>query len=174
MAVKLFKGAITSDGLPRSEMAASMAAGSHPNIVAVEGRLAGHPDAVAGLVLRRIPAGFRNLAGPPRLACCTRDVYADDTLFSAAQARAIATAMVQALAHLHRQGLVHGDLYGHNILVDDHDGCLLGDFGAASFVPADDPQRCAALQRIDRRALGWLIDELALRCDAPAALAALR
>ena len=34
-AVKLFKGAMTSDGLPRSEMAASIAAGAHPNIVAI-------------------------------------------------------------------------------------------------------------------------------------------
>lgn len=174
VAVKLFKGAMTSDGLPRSEMAASMAAGTHPNLVAVEGRLGGHPDATQGLVLRRIPAGFRNLAGPPSLASCTRDDYADDTRFSTARACAIATAMAQALAHLHRQGLVHGDLYGHNILVDDAGGCLLGDFGAASFVPAHDPQRAGALQRIDRRALGWLVDELAHRCDEPAALASMR
>jgi len=32
VAVKLFKGAVTSDGLPRCEMAASLAAGSHPNL----------------------------------------------------------------------------------------------------------------------------------------------
>ena len=174
VAVKLFKGEMTSDGLPRSEMAASIAAGAHPNIVAVEGRLTGHPDAAQGLVLRRIPPGFRNLAAPPSLASCTRDVYADEARFGAAQAVAIASAMVSALAHLHRQGLVHGDLYGHNILVDDDGGSLLGDFGAASFLPIDDPVRGHALQRIDRRALGWLIDELAQRCDNPAALAALR
>ena len=174
VAVKLFKGAMTSDGLPRSEMAASIAAGAHPNIVAVEGRLEGHPEAASGLVLRRIPPGFRNLAAPPSLTSCTRDVYAQDTRFSAAQALAIADAMASALDHLHRQGLLHGDLYAHNILVDDDGACLLGDFGAASFLPTDDPQRADALQRIDRRALGWLIDELAQRCDDPAALAALR
>ena len=174
VAVKLFKGAMTSDGLPRSEMAASIAAGAHPNIVAVEGRLTGHPDAAQGLVLRRIPPGFRNLAAPPSLASCTRDVYADNTRFGAAQAQAVAGAMASALAHLHRQGLVHGDLYAHNVLVDDDGGSLLGDFGAASFLPPDDPVRSDALQRIDRRALGWLIDELAQRCDNPAALVALR
>ena len=174
VAVKLFKGAMTSDGLPRSEMAASIAVGVHPNIVAVEGRLTGHPDAALGLVMRRIPPGFRNLAAPPSLASCSRDVYADEARFSAAQAQAIAGAMVSALAHLHRQGLVHGDLYAHNIGVDGAGASLLGDFGAASFLPTDDPQRSAALQRIDRRALGWLIDELAQRCDQAAALAALR
>ena len=173
VAVKLFKGAMTSDGLPRSEMAASIAAGAHPNIVAVEGRLTGHPDGAQGLVLRRIPPNFRNLAGPPSLASCTRDVYACDARFSASQAGAIASAMSSALAHLHRQGLVHGDRYAHNILVDHAGASLLGDFGAASFVPADDRPRAEALQRIDRRALGWLIDELAQRCDEPDALAAL-
>ena len=144
--------------------------------------MSGHPDAAQGLVLRRIPPGFRTLAAPPSLASCTRDVYADTTRFSAAQAQAIGGAMASALAHLHQQGLMHGDLYGHNILVNsdgDGDGgreagCLLGDFGAASFLPTDDPQRSDALQRIDRRALGWLIDELAQRCDDFAVLAALR
>ena len=174
VAVKLFKGAMTSDGLPRSELAASIAAGMHPHLVAVEGRLIGHPDNAQGLVLRRIPPDFRNLAAPPSLASCTRDVYAHDTRFSAVQAWAIANAMSSAVAHLHRQGLVHGDLYAHNIGVDDDGGSLLGDFGAASFLPPDDPVRSDALQRIDRRALGWLIDELAQRCDNPAALAALR
>jgi hypothetical protein len=36
VAVKVFKGALTSDGLPRSEMAACMVAGTHPNLIAVE------------------------------------------------------------------------------------------------------------------------------------------
>ena len=174
VAVKLFKGAMTSDGLPRSEMAASIAAGAHPNLVAVEGRLTGHPAATPGLVLRRIPPGFRNLAGPPSLASCTRDVYADDRRFSAVQVQAMAASMTSALAHLHRQGLAHGDFYAHNILIDEAGNSLLGDFGAASFLPHDDPPRTDALQRIDRRALGWLIDELAQRCDDEGALSALQ
>jgi hypothetical protein len=174
VALKLFKGAMTSDGLPRSEMAASIAAGSHPHLVGVAGRLVGHPEGAQGLVLHRIAPGFRNLAAPPSLASCTRDIYADDMRLSAAQARAIAGAMTSALAQLQRNGLVHGDLYGHNILVDAGGHSLLGDFGAASFLPADDAPRSAALRRIDRRALGVLMAELAQRCDEPAAIDALR
>lgn len=174
VAVKRFKGAVTSDGLPRSEMAACIAAGSHPNIVGVEGRLAGHPDGAQGLVLQRIPPGFHNLADPPSFVSCTRDVYADGRRFTTGQARAIATGVSAGLAHLHAQGLVHGDLYAHNILVDALGDSLLGDFGAASFVPTADPQRAEALRRLDRRALGWLIDELDQRCDAPGALRHLR
>ena len=165
VAVKLFKGAVTSDGLPRSEMAACMAAGNHPHLVGVLGHLAGHPDGTPGLVLQRIPAAHANLAGPPSLASCSRDVYASGLRLQAAAARAIARGMQSALAHLHRQGLAHGDLYAHNILTDAQGHALLGDLGASSFLPEDDPVRRAALQRIDRRALAVLLDELAGLCD---------
>ncbi|WP_428420716.1 leucine-rich repeat-containing protein kinase family protein [Methylibium sp.] len=174
VAVKLFKGSITSDGLPRSEMAASIAAGAHRHIVGVEGRVGEHPDGTQGLVLRKIPPGFTNLAAPPSLASCTRDVYADGTRFSAARAQRIARGIAAALAHLHARGLAHGDLYAHNILVDDAGDSLLGDFGAASFLPAGDAARSDALMRMDRRALGWLFDELAERCDDARALDSVR
>jgi len=173
VAVKLFKGAMTSDGLPRSEMAASLAAGAHANIVGVHGRVSGHPDGAAGLVLHRMPAAGRTLAAPPSLASCSRDVYADGQRFSAAQALAIASGTAAALAHLHQRGLVHGDLYAHNIVSDAQGQALLSDFGAASFVPGDDAARAEALRRLDRRALRVLVDELAQRCDDPAALRSL-
>jgi len=165
VAVKLFKGTVTSDGLPRSEMAASMAAGDHAHLVGVLGRLTGHPDGTAGLVLRRIPPGHANLAGPPSLASCSRDVYAPGLRLGAEAAQAIAHSMQAALAHLHLQGLAHGDLYAHNILADAQGQALLGDLGAASFLPVDDPVRRAALQRIDQRALAVLLAELAGLCD---------
>ena len=174
VAVKRFKGHVTSDGLPASEMAACIAAGTHANLVRVEGRLADHPHGVQGLVLQRIPADFRNLAAPPSLASCTRDVYADGLRFTATQARTLVQGAADALAHLHARGLMHGDLYAHNILVDA--GCtpLLGDFGAASFLPRDDADRTAALQRLDRRALAHLADEIAQRCVDASALDDLR
>jgi len=174
VAVKLFKGAVTSDGLPDSEMAACIAAGRHAHLIGIEGRVDGHPEAAQGLVMGLIPPRYRTLAAPPSLASCTRDVYPDGVRFTAAQARAIGQGAGDALAHLHAQGLVHGDFYAHNLLVDDAARALLGDFGAASFLPRDDPARAEALQRIDRRSHAVLVDELAQRCDAPAALADLR
>ena len=178
VAVKLFKGEMTSDGLPASEMAACIAADAHAHVIGVEGQVTGHPRDVQGLVMRLVPPTYRSLAAPPSLASCTRDVYPDGLRFAPAQARAIATGMGDALAHLHACGLLHGDFYAHNILVDDrdHDGthALLGDFGAASFLPEDDARRAAALTRIDRRALAILVDELAQRCDEPGGLDDLR
>ncbi|MFA6920615.1 MAG: leucine-rich repeat-containing protein kinase family protein, partial [Gallionella sp.] len=71
VAIKLFKGAVTSDGFPRSEKAACLAAGVHPNLIAATGRIVGHPDGVAGLVMPLVEASFKNLAGPPSLDSCT-------------------------------------------------------------------------------------------------------
>ncbi len=174
VAVKLFKGAMTSDGLPGSEMAACIAADVHAHVIGVEGRIEHHPQDAQGLVMGLIPPRYRSLAGPPSLASCTRDVYAPELRFTGAQAHAIARGAGDALAHLHAQGLMHGDFYAHNLLVDDDAHALLGDFGAASFLPEDDSARAEALKRIDRRSLGVLVDELAQRCDDPAAFAALR
>jgi hypothetical protein len=155
-------------------MAACIAADVHAHVIGVEGRIVGHPQDAQGLVLGLIPPRYRSLAGPPSLASCTRDVYAPELRFTATQAAAIARGTGEALAHLHAQGLMHGDFYAHNILVDDEAHALLGDFGAASFLPEGDAARVEALRRIDRRALGVLVDELAQRCDEPAVLAGLR
>ena len=174
VAVKLFKGEVTSDGLPGSEMAACIAVGGHAHLIGVEGRITGHPQGVEGLVMGLIPPHYASLAGPPDFAVCSRDVYAPSRRFTAAQARAIARDTGDALAHLHARGVIHGDFYAHNILVDDAGHALLGDFGAASFLPEDDAARRDALLRIDRRALAILVDELAQRCDDPSALANLR
>jgi len=54
VAVKLFKGALTSDGLPHSEMAACISAGLHPNLIAVHGKISDHPADATGLVMSLI------------------------------------------------------------------------------------------------------------------------
>ena len=135
VAVKMFKGALTSDGLPRSEKAASIAAGSHPGLIPVIGKISEHPEQTPGLVMSLIDPAFRNLAGPPSLASCTRDIYADDVRFTLPVALNLARGIAAVAEHLHAQGILHGDLYAHNILWDDAGDCLLGDFGAASFLP---------------------------------------
>ena len=170
VAVKLFKGDVTSDGLPGSEMAACIAVGVHAHLIGVEGRVTGHPQGVQGLVMGLIPPHYASLAGPPDFASCSRDVYAPARRFTAALASAVARDMRDALAHLHASGVIHGDFYAHNILVDDSGHALLGDFGAATFLPEDDVACREALLRIDRRALAILVDELARRCDEPAAV----
>jgi hypothetical protein len=169
VALKLFKGAMTSDGLPQCEMAASLAAGTHLHLVGVLGVLSGHPQGADGLVLPRLGPQWAPLAGPPSMDSCSRDVYAPGLRLPALHAAAIARAVTDALAHLHERGLTHGDLYAHNTLVDGQGGALLSDFGAAATLPTDDPVRADALRAVERRALQVLVDELADVCDEPVA-----
>ena len=165
VAVKLFKGAMTSDGLPLSEKTACISAGEHPNLIGIHGKISDHPEANTGLVMSLIDSAFRNLAGPPSLDSCTRDIYDSGTRFTLSAALRIARGIASAAQQLHGKGIMHGDLYAHNILHNDAGDCLLGDFGAASFYPLNDQVRAHALQRIEVRAFGCLLEELIARCD---------
>ncbi|NML35223.1 leucine-rich repeat-containing protein kinase family protein [Paraburkholderia antibiotica] len=173
VAVKLFKGAVTSDGLPDCEMAACIRAGDHPNLIPVLGKLIGHPADTHGLVMDLIEPRFANLAGPPSLASCTRDIYCDDARFDLASVLGIARGIAEVASHLHRRGVMHGDLYAHNILHGGAGQALLGDFGAASFYDANDRELGIALQRLEVRAYGCLLEELLERCNAFDGLAGL-
>ncbi|MDV6332280.1 leucine-rich repeat-containing protein kinase family protein [Asticcacaulis sp. 201] len=163
VAVKVFKGAVTSDGLPDCELSACLAAGAHPNLIPVIGRVADHPDHRQGLVMEMIDTRFVTLAGPPSLESCTRDIYSPDAVFDTEAAFAIARGIAAAACHLHALGLMHGDLYAHNILHDGRGAALLGDFGAASFYDLGDAS-AAAFERLEVRAFGCLLEELVARC----------
>lgn len=167
VALKLFKGAMTSDGLPEREMAACLAAGAHPHLTGALGRLVDHPAGAEGLLMPLLPADWRVLAGPPSLESCSRDVYAPGLALTPAAALRIARAAAEACAHLHARGILHGDLYGHNILWDGTDGAaVVSDFGAASTLPAGPAG--AALRRIEMRAWGLLLGELLTLADVGA------
>jgi hypothetical protein len=163
VAVKLFKGAVTSDGLPDREMAACLHAGPHPNLIPVIGRVSGHPEGAQGLVMALIDPAFVNLAGPPSLASCTRDIYAPALRLDAASALRLAHGIASAACRLHARGIMHGDLYAHNILHGGAGPVLLGDFGAASLYDVHDAAHAQALQRLEVRAFGCLLEELAER-----------
>ena len=158
IALKLFKGSMTSDGLPGCERAACLAAGLHPNLVGAIGVLQGHPDGADGLVMPLVPSGWRVLGGAPDAQSCSRDVYAADLGLPTAVAMRIARCVGAAAAHLHDCGLMHGDLYAHNTLWDGFAGeARLSDFGAASFLAGDHERRFA---RLEVRAWGILLGEL--------------
>ena len=161
VAVKLFKGEITSDGSPRDEMAACLAAGQHPSLIGPLGEINHHPQAKMGLVLPLLPPQYQSLGNPPSLASCSRDTYPEDRLFSLDQLLGIAIQVAAAATHLHQRGILHGDLYAHNILIHPEGLARLSDFGAASFY-----SRAAApqLQRLEVLAFGYLLEELLNRC----------
>jgi len=179
VAVKIFKGAVTSDGYPEDEMHACILAGNHPNLVTVLGSIKNHPEQKQGLVFGLIPTTFYNLGLPPSFDSCSRDVFLPDTQFTVVQILAIAKAIASVAAHLHTKGIIHGDLYAHNTLVTAQHDTIFGDFGAASLYDTTTSQ-AAYLQRLEVRAYGCLLDDLLQCCtekqflsDAAIALKAL-
>jgi serine/threonine protein kinase len=165
VAVKLFKSDVTSDGMPRCEMAASIAVGLHPHVVGVMGQVSHHPNGTMGLVMPLIASDYANLAQPPSLESCTRDVYAPETVLSLSQVCSVALGMARAAENLHARGILHGDLYAHNILHNSEGHGLLGDFGAASLLPMSDIDSAQNLQRIEVRSFGILLGELLALCS---------
>lgn len=163
VAVKLFKGDVTSDGYPVDERSASLAAGRHPNLIQILGRLEGHPEGRDGIVMDLVPAGYRNLGGPPSFDSCTRDVFPPGTRFAPEFAQAVFEGARSMIDHLHERGLAHGDLYAHNVLVREDGHALLGDFGAASFLEDLPVHQHEHVLRCEGRALEALRDDLESR-----------
>ncbi|QOY53897.1 protein kinase [Candidatus Sulfurimonas marisnigri] len=159
VAIKFFKGAVTSDGYAKDEMNACMSVGEHENLIKVFAKIKG--DERLGLLLEYIPAIFENLGLPPNFDTCTRDIYEEGREFSIESIYKIAKAIVSAASHLHNKGLMHGDLYAHNILINNEYKCYLGDFGAASFYDKENRD----YEKIEVRAFGCLLDDMLVRCD---------
>ena len=136
VAVKLFKSGLTSDGLPRCEMHANILAGQYPNLVGIKGVIHNHPQGTLGLVMPLLGSDLKILANPPSFESCSRDVYNHDFVLTPKEAQYILNGATQAAQHLHTKGLMHGDLYAHNILWNAHK-VVLSDLGGASFLPLD-------------------------------------
>ena len=165
VAVKVFKGALTSDGLPHSEIAAYVSAGSHPYLINLLGKVTDHPEGTEALVMQLVDSSYRNLAAPPSLQSCTRDVYSADQRFKLKDALRMAHGVASLARQLHSRGLTHGDLYAHNTLIGADGHAVLGDFGAAAFYDQSDLVVAKAIEQIEVRAFGCLLEELLERVD---------
>jgi len=158
VAVKLFRGAVTSDGYAKDEMNACMIAGEHPNLIKVLAKI--EEEKYLGLLLEVISKDFYNLGNPPNFETCSRDTYDENIEFTLEQILRVSKAIISAAKHLHDNNLMHGDLYAHNILVNDTHNCYLGDFGAASFYEDGDER----YEKVEVRAFGCLLDDMLSRC----------
>ena len=165
VAVKIFKGAVTSDGLPEDEMNACITAGNHNGLAELIGQIANHPENKKGLVMKLIPKTFYNLGLPPSLVTCTRDVFKPGMGLTPAQVLKIAGTIASVAEHLHSKGIMHSDLYAHNILVDDEANTLFSDFGAACFYDLSDTETAKKFELLEIRAYGCLLDDLISLCN---------
>ena len=161
LALKVFKAAFTSDGTPQSELAAGLAAGTHPHLLTPLAAVTGAPEGRLAMALHLLGPQMQALAGPPSFESCTRDVYAPGLRISADIAQRLIQGVRAAVSHLHQRGLLHGDLYAHNTLCDLSSGkAVLSDMGAAALLGDLPRAQQKALQRIELRALQHLEDEI--------------
>jgi hypothetical protein len=159
VAIKLFKGEVTSDGYPEDEINTCLSIGYQKNLVKVIGKIKNHPQKTSGLVFELIPPNYFNLGNPPNFETCTRDTFTIKYTFD--HILIILNNIANACHHLHSRGIMHGDLYAHNTLIDEQGNTILGDFGAASFYDLKS-NHTHKFEKLDVRAYGYLIEDLLL------------
>ena len=161
IAVKIFKGDVTSDGYPQDELDCCLNAGEHDNLIKVVAQLdRSDVNNTLGLVMALIPKSFHNLGLPPSLQTCTRDTFASDTTFDLKAITKVIHQMAKTLSHLHDKGVSHGDVYAHNTMINDQADMLFGDFGAATNLMSLPESQRSAMERIEVRAFGNLLEDL--------------
>ncbi|WMS92218.1 leucine-rich repeat-containing protein kinase family protein [Pseudoalteromonas sp. HL-AS1] len=158
VAVKLFKGAITSDGYPLDEVNCCLQAANHTNLINVLSYI--EQGTQLGLVMELIDTNYTNLGLPPSLETCTRDTFNDDCHYSTHAILKIAQQMVSTLHHLHVRKVSHGDVYAHNTMINKDADVLFGDFGAATNLAMLSDYQQKQIELIEVRALGCLIEDL--------------
>ena len=158
IAVKVFKGSVTSDGYPKDEIQCCLKTGEHPNLI----RVLSHIDDSdkLGLVMELIPSDYQNLGLPPSLKSCTRDTFEPNTVLTSQDVFEITHQMADILLHLHQQGVSHGDIYAHNTMYDSHNNVLFGDFGAATNLDSLSVEQRTQMQLIEVRAFGCFMEDL--------------
>ncbi len=163
IAVKLFKGEVTSDGYPLDELNNCLMVGEHSNLIKVVAQISEKDQ--LGLVMALIPDSYRNLGLPPSLVTCTRDTFQEGTSYHLAEIAQIALGMADTLAHLHLKGVSHGDVYAHNTMIDDKASILFGDFGAASDLSSLPDLQKEAMEAIEIRAFACMLEDLLALSD---------
>jgi protein kinase-like protein/Leucine Rich Repeat (LRR) protein len=162
IAVKVFKGEVTSDGYPDDELQACLKVGNHPNVVQSLAQV--NEDGYLALIMNLIPSHFRNLGLPPCFNSCTRDTFSPDFTLSVEHIDKIVKQMEEVFVHLHSNQVCHGDLYAHNTLYDEEANIIFGDFGAASMYHMLTEAQQACIKQIEHRALCHFIDDLLSIC----------
>lgn len=162
IAVKVFKGEITSDGYPKDELAACLKAGRHSNLVQPLAQV--QENDYLALVMSLIPPHYKNLGLPPNFDTCTRDTFPENFTLCIEQIMKIIKQMESVFEHLHDKKICHGDLYAHNTLFNDEANIIFGDFGAASLYHMLTAEQQNSVKAIEQRALNYLVEDLLSIC----------
>jgi hypothetical protein len=162
IAVKVFKGEVTSDGYPEDELQACLKVGHHANLVQSLAQVNEHN--YLALIMNLIPAHYNNLGLPPCFKSCTRDTFTPGFSLPISKIEKIVAQMEEVFTHLHANQVCHGDLYAHNTLFDEQANIIFGDFGAATMYHMLTEQQQQKIKQIEQRALSHFIDDLLSIC----------
>lgn len=167
IAVKVFKGEVTSDGYPEDELQACLQVGNHPNLVQSLAQV--KEDLNSGgkylaLIMNLIPETYQNIGLPPCFKSCTRDTFPQGFSLSMSLITNIVQQMEDVFSHMHNSKVCHGDLYAHNTLFDVQGNIIFGDFGAATSYQMLTPAQQEKIRKIEHRALNYFIDDLLSVC----------
>jgi tRNA A-37 threonylcarbamoyl transferase component Bud32 len=162
IAVKVFKGELTSDGYPEDELQACLKVGSHVNLVRSLAQV--NEKGYLALVMQLIPEHYSNLGLPPDFDSCTRDTFELGFSLSIQKIIKIVNQMRSVFAYLHDNQVSHGDLYAHNTLLDRDANIIFGDFGAATMYHMLSEEQQVQIQKIEQRALNYFIEDLLSVC----------
>jgi tRNA A-37 threonylcarbamoyl transferase component Bud32 len=166
VAVKTYhsNATVTSDGTPELErhialhVSHSMCQTSPTSgFIQVYGQCA-----TTGSLVMEYLEDFVALAQPPDFDTCSRDVYPGDGTVQCnySEVCRVITVVLSALRQLHAQGITHGDLYGHNLLIHpDRKEVRVSDFGAAFFYPRAS-EYSAEVELFEVRAFTVLVEEV--------------
>ena len=163
VAVKKFKGKVTSDGYPEDELQACLKVGDHQNLVRSLAQV--NEEDYLALIMNLIPNNFKNLGLPPNFKSCTRDTFPAGFTLSIEQIDKIVAQMKNVFEHLHSNKVCHGDLYAHNTLFDEDANIIFGDFGAATMYHMLTVEQQKLIEKIERRALAYFIEDLLSVCN---------
>lgn len=168
VAAKLFKSDVSPDG-PCTEEVRVACALDHPNVPKVHALLEGGK----GLIMSLIHAA--PLADRPNASSFLRSRYPATASFAPALGRAVVSGIAQALQYLHSQGICHGDVYAHNVLVSTDATkpfAWLCDFGAAFTYTRGSTVGTVSFEALEVRAFGLLLEEMRQRTQLSAEEAA--
>lgn len=163
IAVKVFKGQVTSDGYPEDELLACLQVGHHANLVKSLAQV--KEQHCLALVMNLIPSTYKNLGLPPSFKSCTRDTFDDNFYLPIKVISLIVEQMQDVFTHMHNQHICHGDLYAHNTLFNQQGQIIFGDFGASSPYQMLSIAQQHQIKRIEQRALIHFIEDLLSICD---------
>ncbi|KAH0905122.1 hypothetical protein HID58_044625 [Brassica napus] len=101
----------------------------HPNVIKLEGLVTSRMSNSLYLVFRYMHHDLAGLAASP------------DITFTEQQVKCYMKQLLSGLEHCHNRGVLHRDIKGSNLLIDDGGVLRIGDFGLATFYDSTKRQR---------------------------------